>query len=134
MPIESGRNWNVDGKVFTVFGLSGLVEGNEWIMPAGHRMEAVKPRPVGRRVRGIIARAERSGKTKSIAYVGVSAYAGLQLMLDGIITVDVLRKSTENPDDRIVCSVTIGGKKRKLVILHSTRYYMAVYDEHDQVL
>jgi len=133
--IVSGVNWSVDGKVFSIFGLRGYVDGLDWIVPSGigSMLERVKPAPVADRILDIIAEDERNGKAREIAYIGVERYFGLRLALEGVVTVEALSKARETPS-RIICTVVIGGVERLLVIFEEASYSMATYDTNHEIV
>lgn len=134
--IESGVNWTVEGGMFTIFDQKGFVKGNKWVVPVdffGGALASIDPSPIKRDIEKVIAGDVRDGNGDKIAYVGVGPFQGLLLALEGVITPQMLRASTETPD-RIIMDARLGGAERKLVVLKDTAYTWATFDRNDEVV
>lgn len=129
----SGRHWSVRGEVFTVFGECGYVDGNKWYMSAGDEMVELHPALASDRMRRIVGRARRNGREQRIDYIGVSPFFALRMLLEGVATVDTLKKATET-QDRITCEVTFDKVRYVLVISTELNQDMAVYDKCNRAL
>ncbi|HSW77693.1 MAG TPA: hypothetical protein VLG36_02760 [Candidatus Chromulinivoraceae bacterium] len=134
--IVSGVNWTVEGGMFTIFDQKGFVRESKWVVSVdflGGALSSINPSPIKRDVEGVIAGDIRDGNGDKIAYVGVGPFQGLLLALEGVITLQMLRASTETPD-RIIMDANLGGVERKLVVLKETAYTWATFDGNDEVV
>jgi hypothetical protein len=133
----SGANWVVDGDIFTIFGKSGWVNGNFWVLPADSPSEAhieLAPTPFKLHVDRLISIGIHNGNGDRIAYVGVGAYQGLLLALEGVVTAAMLRSAQETADCIVIANVPFERGPRKLIILKNAMHMMAAFDRNDRVI
>lgn len=133
--IVGGLNWSIEGGVFSIFGQRGYVDGKKWAVPSGFgpALTKVNPDPVSGHILRIIAGDKRDGNEGKIAYVGVNPFVGLLLALEEVITSAILRAAIETPHS-IDLNVTLGGVKRRVVILKDATHTMATYDRKNQIV
>jgi hypothetical protein len=128
---DVGLNWVVRNECFTIFGMSGFVEGDDWHVPTDFgTLGATDRRPVSGTILDLL---ENNVQKHRIAYIGLAPLAALFLALEGLLTVNHLLASQETVD-RITCIVALDGIERKLVILRDLTHEMAAFDQDGEII
>lgn len=137
--VETGVNWSIEGSTFWLFGLKGLVSGKYWALPVsslGGVLAEMDPSPLSPNIERIIQQDIACGNEAKIDFVGTTALGGLQLALEGLLTVEILRESEETPDS-ITVTIEFLGKPRKVVIYSpdtEPAAGVATYDASGQIV
>lgn len=141
----AGINWLYEDGLFMIFDKQGALYGAEWAVSREGLGDLVKgettvsllttihPAPKSGQILKMIDKITRENKPESIAYIGVQPLMAIYLALEGVITLELLKRSDEVAG-RIIMDVRLAGTPYKLVIAANATQLAAAYDRHDQIL
>lgn len=133
--VISSLNWSLDGGTIDIFGCRGAKMGADWLINIlGSLMAQVSPDSMMPQIRDIIASDVANGNGDKIAQLLLAPRQAVVFYLEGALTLDQLKASTEGIGFIEIPNVDIDGRSLTVRILEEAEYTVATADANGDII